>query len=206
MTVKFNRSGTEALLDKLNIIAGGQSLSQRDINEIMSNRVVDIWIKAYESWIPDARADFERVLANLQEDSPKGLSDWGVHIDNGMRSAIENLERMQANLTFLSEFNWPQAEWHALKFLPQGTHINVDIFATVDGFNGGMFRPGKVFISLLYMSPSKLDASNFSHEFHHSGFDFWWKKAPFYMRSNEQKDTAEYWALRLFEYLISEGL
>ncbi len=206
MTVKFNRSGTELFLEKLEILAQGNALSQQDINAIMGNRVVDIWIKAYESWIPDARADFERILANLQAESPENLSDWGTHIDNGIRSAIENLEKMQASLALLSEFNWPQAEWYALKFLPESTQINVEVFATVDGFNGGMFRPGKVFISLLYMSPSMLDASNFSHEFHHSGFDFWWKKTPFYVRYNEQKDTAEYWALRLFEYLISEGL
>ncbi len=206
MTVKFNRSGTEMLLEKIETIAGGTSLTQSDINEIMGNRIVDIWIKAYESWIPSARGEFETILANLNVGSPKGLSDWGIHIDNGVRSAIADLERVKAGLALLSEFNWAQAEWHALKFLPEGTQIDVDVFATIDGFNGGMFRPGKVFISLLYLSPSMLDASNFSHEFHHSGFNYWWDKNPLFRNLKAQDNTKEYWTISLFEYLVSEGL
>ncbi len=202
MTVKFNRTGTEILLEKLEHLP----LSQETINDIMSDRLIDIWIKAYESWIDDARSDFEKILASFHLGPPDDLSNWGEHIDKGLRLALEDLDKMKANLAFMSEFNWAQAEWSALKFLPEGTPINVDVFATIDGFNGGMFRPGKVFISILYLMPSMLNPSTFSHEFHHSGFDHWWKQDVLTKEYLKTHDTKEYWTVRLHEYLVSEGL
>lgn len=206
MAVKFNGAGTEMLLEKLETVAQGKPLTQRDINEIMTNRVIDIWITAYESWIPYARSDFEKILKSLHTTSPDGLSEWGEMIDGGVRGAAEDLKTMRRNLALLSNMNWAQAEGNALKYLPKGTPINVDVFATVDAFNAGMFRPGKVFMSILYVDPSLMNPDSFGHEFHHGGMDYWWKQNPLVIRYMEEKDTREHWVLMLFEYMVSEGL
>ncbi len=206
MAVKFSSAGMEMLLEKLEKVAQGKPLTQRDINEIMTNRVIDIWIAAYESWIPCARSDFEKILKSLHTTSPDGLSEWGEMIDGGVRGAAEDLKTMHRNLALLSNMNWAQAEGNALKYLPKNTPINVDVFATIDAFNGGMFRPGKVFMSILYVDPALMNPDSFGHEFHHGGMDYWWEQNPLVMRYKEKKDTQEYWVLRLFEYMVSEGL
>jgi hypothetical protein len=71
---------------------------------------------------------------------------------------------------------------------------------------GVMYRGDNIFISILQITPGVLKASSFSHEFHHVGMQYWWEQHPLVQNYIETKDTQEYWLLRLFEYLVSEGL
>lgn len=206
MVVKYHKSGAELLLNKIEKVSRGTPLTQEDINDIMSDAVVDVWICAYESWIPSARVEFENIMKSLHEESLSDLSKWGSSIDAGVRLALDSPERIRAGLALMSEFDWTQAEWGAHKYLPKDTPINVDVFATIDGFNGGMYRGDKVYISILYVTPATMKASNFSHEFHHVGMEYWWKQHPLVQMHIKNKDTKEYWMLHLFEYLVSEGL
>ena len=194
------------MLKKIEKASQGNSLNEKDINDIMSDAVMDVWICAYEPWISSARSEFESVMKSLHKDSPSDLSRWGNMIDAGIRSALENPERLRASLALMSEFSWPQAEWGALKYLPKNTPIKVDVFATIDGFNGGMYRGDKIYISILHVTPAVMKASNFSHEFHHVGMEYWWKQHPLVQKFGDSKDTKEYWLLLLFEYMVSEGL
>jgi hypothetical protein len=206
MVVKYHKAGAELILSKIEKVSQGSPLDVQDINDVMSDAVVDVWICAYEPWIPSARAEFEKIMKSLQTDSPSNLSKWGTNIDTGIRTALENPRRLRAALAMMSAFSWPKAEWAAHKYLPKDTPINVDIFATIDGFNGGMYRGDKVFISILHVNHTVMRASNFSHEFHHVGMEYWWKQHTLVQKYNETKDTKEYWMLRIIEYLVSEGL
>ena len=206
MVVTYHKAGADLILSKIEKVSQGSPLDEKDITDIMSDAVVDVWICAYESWIPSARAEFEKIMQSLQIDTPRDLSRWGTSIDAGIRSALENPEKLRAGLALMSEFSWTQAEWAAQKYLPKDTPINVDVFATIDGFNGGMYRGDKIFISILYVTPAVMKASSFSHEFHHVGMEYWWKQHPLVLKYSKDKDTQEYWMLHLFKYLVSEGL
>ena len=109
MVVTYHKSGAELLLKKIEKASQGNSLNQKDINDIMSDAVMDVWICAYEPWISSARSEFESVMKSLHKDSPSDLSRWGNMIDAGIRSALENPERLRASLALMSEFSWLQA-------------------------------------------------------------------------------------------------
>jgi hypothetical protein len=66
----------------------------------------------------------------------------------------------------------------ALKYLPEGTEINVDIYITLDPFNTGMMQPGKVFLNIFMMELTPELRNNLAHELHHAGAIYWLEKNP----------------------------
>ncbi len=206
MPIVFHGSGAKLLLNKLHRIQNNEPLTESDIKEILSQSDIVEWVVAYESWIEDIWNTIQRILESLHLDSPEGLDKWGSHIDSGFRTAIEDHERMLEGLELLSDFDWAETEQNTLKYLPQGTPIDGHVFLTIDGFNGGMNRGNKTFLSLVFIEPSIMNPAHFTHEFHHSGFTYWWKKHPIVDTWWENRDTKEFWVLALFQYLVSEGL
>jgi hypothetical protein len=137
LVVKYHKAGAELLLSKIEKVSQGHQLDNEDIKDVMSEAAMDVWICAYEPWITSARTEIKKIMMALHADSPSELSKWGIYIDAGIRSVLENVEGVQAGLDLMSEFSWEEAEWAAHKYLPRDTPIRVDVFATIDGFNGG---------------------------------------------------------------------
>jgi hypothetical protein len=109
-------------------------------------------------------------------------------------------------LDALSKFNWSKTAENTLKYLPKATPLDAHVVMTIDGFNGGMYHGNYTYLSLHIINPNTMQPAYFSHEFHHAGFNYWWKQHQLVQEYGETKETREYWLLLLFKYLVSEGL
>ncbi len=206
MPIEFHNSGVRFLLQKIDGVRKGVPLSDSDIQMILANADVDIWLCAYERWIEGARRALELILASLHKESPEGLDQWGQMIDFGLRVAVDEPDRMSSALKFFSEFSWSQAEQNTLRFLPEGTPMEVKVILTIDGFNSGMFQGNHVFLSFVYFDPSLVSENAFTHEFHHGGVTYWFNRHPLVQKYTGKKGTQEAWLVELFTYIVSEGL
>ncbi len=215
MPIEFHGSDVALLLKILDGVKQGHSLEDSEINEIMISQDIDIWLKAYEPWITDVRNVFHEIMKSLHLEETDNLFvniaeenvvKWGEHINKGFRLALENLPKLKISLDILASFDWVQTEENTLNYLPENTPLDAHIVMTIDGFNGGMVRENYTFLSLLMLEPSSMKPEKFTHEFHHSGFSYWWKQHPLVERYGAEKGTKEDWLLNLFQYLVSEGL
>lgn len=215
MPIKFHGSDIALLIKTLDRVNQGNPLEDTEINEIMISSDIDIWLKAYEPWIPEVRKVFHKIMKSLHLEQTENLyvnsADetevrWSEHINKGFRSALENLSKLQTTLDILSSFDWVQTEENTLRYLPENTPLDAHIVMTIDGFNGGMFRDNYTFLSLLMIEPSSMKPEKYTHEFHHSGFGYWWNQHPLVKRYSSENGTKEKWLLNLFHYLVSEGL
>lgn len=206
MPIQFHGSGAELLLNHIENIRMGAALREDDITSILSNPDIEIWLNAYETWIRACRITYAKILQSLHENTPKGLDRWGEHIDKGLRVAIENPDRLRNALTALSKFDWSQTAQNTLKYLPKATPLDAHVVMTIDGFNGGMYRGNYTYLSLHIIDPITMQPEYFSHEFHHAGFNFWWKQHPLVQEYGDKNGTREHWLLLLFKYFVSEGL
>ncbi|TFG14333.1 hypothetical protein EU537_03895 [Candidatus Thorarchaeota archaeon] len=206
MSIRFYSSGVQLLLNKAKKVKTGRKLTSKEINEILENSDIAAWLSAYDSWIEDVHKTFRRILKSLHKKSPHNLNEWAERIDFGLRVALEDTKRLQKSVELLRQFDWMGVGESVVEFLPPETKIQAQVFATIDGFNGGMYREDKIFLSLVLLDATSLEPGFFRHEFHHNGFDYWWKKHPLVKKYSEEENSHEKWFLDTFAYLASEGL
>ncbi len=206
MSIRFHSSGAQLLLDKAKKVKSGRKLTSNEIDEIVENPDIAAWLSAYDNWIERVYRTFRKILKALHKKSPGNLNDWAERIDFGLRVALDDTERLQKSIQVLRQFEWTEVGKSALEFLPPETKLRTQVFATIDGFNGGMYREDKIFLSLVLLDATSLEPGFFEHEFHHNGFEYWWKQHPLVKEHSEEEDTREKWFLDIFAYLASEGL
>ncbi|NIQ05241.1 MAG: hypothetical protein GWO20_05805 [Candidatus Korarchaeota archaeon] len=199
--------GTLLLLNMLDKVREGHQLEKTDMKKILSHPDIKQWLRAY-GWIGNASTKFEKILRSLHAEPPSDLGQWGNKIVEGIRIAYENPEKMRDNLQYIQSYDWNVAVQKALAYLPENTKLEPMMIVTVDGFNGGMFRHDTVFLSLVFFDPSQVDMKTFAHEFHHMGVDYWWQNHPLIHKFMEEpkKEVKEYYFVKLFTYLVSEGM
>ena len=202
MPVTLRKSGALKLIEKLHKIKEGKKLTKSDIEEVKQSLDIMLWLCAYENEVPDAENIFEKILSSLHTQSPDDFNHWGQSINQGLRKALSDLRNLQSTLLYLNEYDWAPSIWKALKYLPDGTKIDIEVIPTIDYINGAMFSGNRAFISLLYLSPSLLKGDFFSHEFHHIGVEFWWRHIPIIQNYNKP-GSQEYWLLELLKYLLA---
>jgi hypothetical protein len=206
MSIRFHSSGAKLLLKRAKKVKSGRKLASKEIDEIVENPDIAAWLSAYDTWIERVYKTFRKILKALHKKSPSNLNEWAERIDFGLRVALDDTERLEKSVQILRQFHWNNVGESVLEFLPPETKIQTQVYATIDGFNGGMYREDKIFLSLVLLDATSLDPGFFRHEFHHNGFEYWWKQHPLVKRYSEDEDSREKWILDTFAYLASEGL
>lgn len=205
--------GALFLLDKLFSIEKEGDLTEEDIEEITDHPDIQRWMKAYDV-IPDHADKIKNILGGLSDELPGDIeyeeSDiyklWEKKIDYGFRKAMDEPDEMLSNLDAINGYDWDSTLDKALDHLPEKTELKPTCVVTLDGFNGGMFRYGTIFLSLIYFDPSTIQEDSFAHELHHMGCSYWWDKDPFIQRYQTKEDQRMYYLVQLHTYLVSEGL
>lgn len=111
---------------------------------------------------------------------------------------------MKDTIKEIEDIDWESVVQRALKYLPKNTELEPNFVVTVDGFNGGMFKNGTVFLSIVYFNKSQFRDDIFVHEFHHMGAEYWFEKNPKIQRYEKERDN--HFLTSMMKYLVSEGL
>ncbi|MFW6304429.1 MAG: DUF5700 domain-containing putative Zn-dependent protease [Candidatus Saliniplasma sp.] len=203
--------GVSLLLDKLESVDEEGKLDENEIDEIVNHPDIQRWLKAYD-WIEDREGKFERILSRLPEDidHEKGEQTiqelWLQKIDYGLRKAMKNPEQMRSSVEEIKKYDWGSTVKKAKEYLPDETELEPVLVVTVDGFNGGMFRYGTVYLSLVYFDASLVSEDTFSHEIHHMGAEYWLEENARFQKYLNSDDKQKRYIGHLFTYLVGEGL
>jgi len=135
------------------------------------------WVNAYIELIPRFGKNLREILMNLslpREDKYESMFQRDLH----SATSVDKLATFESRLTRALALPFEEYLNSALTYLPEGTEINVNIYITLDPFNTGMMRPGKVFLSVFMMEITPEICKNLAHEFHHAGAIYWLEKNP----------------------------
>ncbi|NHI84012.1 MAG: hypothetical protein EAX81_06900 [Candidatus Thorarchaeota archaeon] len=206
MPIEFHPMGAKVLISHLRRVHDGSPLSEREINDILEQPDIYLWISVYDEWMKGSKSEFRDILCSLHKDSMNDLSKWGQHINQGLRNSLSRLDELEQALNHLTRYDWGLAASNTLQFLPKDTPLNAHVIMTIDGFNGGMFHDDNMFLSLTIIGPDTMSPQYFTHEFHHIGLGYWWERNPVVKKFGQEKASREAWLLRLYHYMVSEGL
>ncbi len=162
------------------------------------------WVNAYAEFIPEFRENLREMLMNLsfsREDKYESIFQKGLL----SATSMDKLTMFESRLKRALAFPFEEYVSLALKYLPEGTEINVDIYITLDPFNTGMMRPGKVFLSIFMMELTPELCKNLAHEFHHAGAIYWLEKNPQLRALKSSHEHGQILA-SVFSYFVTEGL
>jgi len=180
----------------------GQSAKQLEV--AFRDKAFLEWTNAYAEF----RESFDKQLKNILQDLSSPREDSFESIwQKGLLSVANRDKLLTLDSRLMKALALPYQESVdlALKYLPKQTKIDVDVYVTVDPFNTGMMRPGKVFISILLAEPSVELARGFAHEFHHAGACYWLDKNPQLKALKSSNEHASMLA-EMIVYLVTEGL
>ncbi len=203
MKIEPQTEGSILLLNKLQEIKNGHKLKEEDIKELMNHPDIKIWLEAYGG-SDKVNKIFKRTLLSVDDEPRSTMHFWEKKIDYGFRKAIDNIDMMKETINEIKNIDWNSVVQRALKYLPENTELDPDFIVTVDGFNGGMFKNGTVFLSIVYFNKSQFQDDIFAHEFHHMGADYWFNKNSFIQKYENERDT--HFLTSMMKYLVSEGL
>ena len=203
MNIEPQTEGSILILNKLQKIENSKNLDEKDIEELINNPDIKRWLEAYGG-NDKVYKIFRRSLLSIDEESHSDMDFWEKKIDYGFRKAADNIDKMRETIKEINNIDWGSVVQKSLKYLPENTELDPDFIVTVDGFNGGMFKNGTVFLSIIYFDRSQFKDNIFAHEFHHMGAEYWFKKNSIIQRYEEKHDN--HFLTNIMKYLVSEGL
>ena len=165
-------------------------------------------IKAYTGFGGFSQEGLEEVLQNVLEEKPIGKGVVLKKLEFGFRELIDKTkqDKIRKRLEEVKNFDFGEVVQAALKYLPSNTNMDIHIHFTIDAFNTGMFRDDRVFLDIVRVEPSKINPEYLSHEFHHRGAEFWFKKNSRIEFLLNSKDPRLKLLGQALKYLVSEGL
>lgn len=203
MKISPRTEGASLILDRLQRIKDNDKLEDEDIEELISQTDIKRWLEAYGG--SDKVYDvFKRSLLSIDKEPCSEMHFWEKKIDYGFRKAADNIDQMRETIEEIKNIDWESVVQRALKYLPENTELEPDFIVTVDGFNGGMFKNGTVFLSIVYFNKSQFRDDIFAHEFHHMGAGYWFEKKSIIQRYEKKHDN--HFLTSIMKYLVSEGL
>jgi len=163
-----------------------------------------VWVNAYAEFIENFTEKLRSILMDLSSPRQEKLESI---LQKGLLSAIsaDKLAMLESRLEDALALPFEESVDVALKYLPKRTKIDVDIYLTVDPFNTGMMRPGKVFLSILLAEPTPKLAKGVAHEFHHVGAYYWLDKNLQLKALKSSHEHAQMLA-DVITYLVTEGM
>ena len=162
------------------------------------------WVNAYADLIEDFREKLRGVLMDLASPRQgKLMSIWQKELFSA--TSADKLAMLESRLQDGLALPFEESVDTALRYLPKRTKIDVDIYLTIDPFNTGMMRPGRVFLSILLAEPTPKLAKEFAHEFHHIGVHYWLDKNKQLEALRSSHEHARILA-EVIAYLVTEGI
>jgi len=209
VNVTLYSEGCRSLIEYLTMEQVGISLDERRriLTELFEDPDLSKWLEAYASFIPDVRRITFDLMLNLDAPlSDKGSSSFFEIQRHGFLSAREEgRECMMQKLSRAEAMDYEGMEETVDRYLPPNTPLDLDIYLTIDGFNGGMFRERSVFLSILGVDPEALSIRGLAHEAHHAGVLYWFKRNERWRRWMSEGGPRLLGA-ELLIYLVAEGL
>jgi len=174
------------------------------LDDAFKNEAFQIWVNAYAEFIPEFQEKLKKMLKNLS----LPIEDEILSIfQRGFLSAanMEKLKMFESRLKRALALPFDEYMELALKYLPEGTKINATVYITLDPFNSGMVHQDEVFLSIFLTEPDSEICSDFAHEFHHIGAEYWLEKNT---KLKALENSHEYGKIlaSLFTYFVTEGL
>jgi hypothetical protein len=188
------------------VLEGGYKAHGRS-GEVLKNALHDeaflTWVSAYEKFIPGFKEKLAEMLMDLS--APRG--DLLEIFRKGLIQvlSIENIEILESRLEKATLIPFEEYARWAREYLPKRTRIEVDVYLTVDPFNQGMIRPGKVFLSILQEEFTEELLKGLAHEFHHAGA-FYWLDRNQKLKALKSSDEHARMLAEIFTYFVTEGL
>jgi len=192
---------------KAYVVEGGykaEGESGKILEMAFEDETFQTWVNAYAEFIPGFRENLGKMLMNLsfpREDKYESIFQKGLL----SATSMDKLTMFESRLKRALALPFEEYVNLALKYLPEGTEINVDIYITLDPFNTGMMRPGKVFLSIFMMELTPELCKNLAHEFHHAGAICWLEKNPQLKALKNSHEHGQIFA-SVFSYFVTEGL
>jgi len=207
ITIKSN--GAAKLLELLeNVVRSGRAPTDEEINNVLSTESMSFMIRAYSQAPEFSREGYNAILSNLTKPNPTSKGLILSKLEEGLRSCLsyEKITLLHQRLDKIVKLDFAKSEQTALKYLPPKTPIKTTIYLTIDGFNTGMMFEGNASLSILMFDPDKFDVAGFSHELHHTGFEYWIKRNPKLQALLKEDKLYEGIIAKLIVNLLSEGL
>ncbi len=178
--------------------------SGKVLEMIFSDEGFVTWVNAYEEFIPGFSDNLRTMPMDL---SCPVVDEVGSIFREGLLSAASasELSMFQTRLEHALALPFEEYLDLALEHLPEETEIDADIYITLDPFNGGMMRPGKVFLSIFMADPTPEQCRSFAHEFHHMGAEYWLEKNT-QLRALRDSHAHGRLLAEVFTYFVTEGL
>jgi len=203
MKIEPQTKGSILLLNKLQEIKNCHKLKEEDIKELMNHPDIKKWLEAYGG-SDKVNKIFKRTLLSVDDEPRSAMQFWEKKIDYGFRKAVDNIDMMKETINEIKNIDWNSVVQRALQYLPENTELDPDFIVTVDGFNGGMFKNGTVFLSIIYFNKTQFQEDIFAHEFHHMGVNYWFENNAIIQEYEKKKDS--HYLTSIIKYLVSEGL
>jgi hypothetical protein len=118
---------------------------------------------------------------------------------------MQKLELLESRLNNVLLIPFEKSVGLAREYLPKRTRIKADVYITIDPFNNGMMRSGKVFLSVLQEELTQESAKWVAHELHHAGAYYWLNKNP-KLRTLRNSNEHGHMLAEVFTYFVTEGL
>jgi hypothetical protein len=163
-----------------------------------------VWVDAYGEHVLGFEEKLRETLMDLS--SPRS-DDLESIFQKGLFSILSEgkLETLESRLNRALSIPFEESVQLARKYLPRRTHIKTDVYITIDPFNAGMTRPGKVFLSILQEDLTPGSAKWLVHEFHHAGANYWLNKN-LRLRTLRNSNDHSRMLSEVFSYFVTEGL
>jgi hypothetical protein len=188
------------------VLEGGYKVGGKS-GETLKNALHDkaflTWVNAYAEYMPDFNEKLTETLMNMSASRNDDLEIFRKGLIPIL--CAEKLELLQSRLEKAVLMPFEKYVKRARKYLPKGTRIRVDVYITVDPFNWGMMRPGKILLSIVQDEPTEESLKGLAHEFHHAGAFYWLSRN---QKLNALKSSNEhaYMLAEVFTYFVTEGL
>jgi hypothetical protein len=178
--------------------------SDKALEAAFHDKAFLMWVDAYAEHVPGFEENLRETLMDLS--SPRS-DDFESIFQKGLFSILseEKLETLESRLNRALSIPFEKSVQLARKYLPERTRIKADVYITIDPFNTGMMRPGKVFLSILQEELTPESARWLAHEFHHAGAYYWLNKNR-KLRTLRNSDEHGKMLAEVFTYFVTEGL
>ena len=206
MRVKVDYSLVKDFVEFFDIGDFTEQSFQQLVTQFESNTAFNIMLAFY-----DGVFSKEQYLDILY----KAICNIGYETDNPSLQLLyknlcklRNIDLLRNKLVLIERYEFSKMEEKLLETLPVKTEININIYFTLDGINGGsIYGNNDMLLNAMFFPSNQKDLYLIEgillHEYHHIGFKYWLSKSPQFKLTGIDKgiDIARYLSIAI----LSEG-
>lgn len=196
--------GVQALLDLLQRIHEGRSVSETDLEKVLTAN--GFFVDFYSRWEGSDRETIKKAIRYFDQPEQRPSVMPPARLAAGFRQALDEMDLLKSRMAWLKEIDPSSITGRVMAFLPANTPLDSAIHITVDLFNGAFVHNGEMGVSLLKGTrDEKTFQDAVTHELHHIGFRFWIAKDAVRVMLLKEKSGRTV-AMQHVQNLLSEGM